>query len=64
MRDVKVSCPFCGHANIIDLELYGNRDGPGDLIGLYDICEHCERVYAFDVELNYLTVSFDPKLSS
>ena len=61
MQGLKVSCPFCGHANQIDPSAY---NGVQELINLYDQCEHCRRVYGFDIEINYLTTSFDPKFAN
>lgn len=53
----KVSCFNCGHANEIDLAAYGVDSH----IGLYDKCDHCEKIYAFDVELIFKSVSYDAK---
>ena len=59
MSSCKVSCPYCGHGNIIDLELYF-----GELINLFDLCNHCSKEYGFDIERVYKSHSFPTKLSS
>ena len=58
MEKFKVSCPFCRHANELDKDMYNSKH----LINLYEICEKCERVYGFDVEIKYHTFAFDPKI--
>ena len=52
----KVSCPYCKHANIINVTNYDT--GPDSLVGLQDICNKCHKNYDFDVEIRYLTVGF------
>jgi len=55
---IKVSCFHCGHGNELDLSLYGQGVSH---ICLYDKCDHCKKIYAFDVEACFKTVSFDAK---
>ena len=58
---LKASCPFCGHGNEIDLDFYSSNQD--HMIGLHDVCDHCNKIYGFDVELKYLTHTYDAKLN-
>lgn len=57
MKEVKVSCWQCGHGNWVNLDKYAPEH---EYIGLYSICMNCDQVYKFDVEIKYLSRSFNP----
>ena len=51
---VKLSCPFCGAANDVDLNNYYTED----YIGLMTICDKCDRTFGFDVETVHMSHTF------
>ena len=51
---IRAICPECGSANMIDLNLYPQRQ----VSGLYDMCNDCKKVYCFDIETVKVAVPF------
>lgn len=46
-------CPNCEEINEIDLSQY-----PTQRLGLFDICDYCEKAYGFDVEMTEVAISY------
>ncbi len=57
MSCASVTCFFCGKVNRVEIGNY-TRD-----TDLRYMCDNCGKVTGFDVEMQYVTVSFDPKFS-
>lgn len=51
---VTAQCPNCEELNEINL----NKYPVGQRLGLFDVCDTCERVYGFDVEMTMIAISY------
>ena len=51
----KVSCCFCGSANFVSFDLQPN------MVNFKAECERCGKKFCYDVELKFITQTFDPK---
>lgn len=53
----EVACFNCETLHTIDLNKYDQKH----YFNLYERCAHCDYVFSFDVEIQYIATSFEAK---